>query len=290
MKYVNTPKSLIILLVIWIIAEALLTGFIPHTKSYLWQGLSNKDPSNIWLYLFLYSINLLSIDFFQSIKPYIVLRCALIYRKIRTKDLVNNALDINDFEKYELKKKHDNIPQRIQEDIKLSYVQRITVWVEYTISGLILVQLMWINKDLPILIVSALLYAVFSIWVAVKFNPKLTKAEIDIQKYEADFRYSLTKNWSDISLLNTVNNMVLKSTSIQTQYLLFTRLQLFIVAILPFLVLIPDLMSDKISLGTLIEHQSTFGLIVINAAVLIQLYTQLIKGKASEQRVKELEK
>ena len=285
----NKPKLLIFLLIIWIIAEALLTGCIPHTKGLLFQALSTKDSSGIWMLLALYGLNIFSIDFFQSIKPYIVLKCALFFRTVRTKDLVFYTLNSDDFRLHKLKKKLDNIPQRIQEDVKLSYIQRITVWVEYTISGLILVQLMWINKDLPILILSALVYAIFSVVVAFLFNPRLTKAEINTQKYEADFRAALSKNLFDISLLSTVNNFILKATRIQTEYLLFTKLQLFLVTIIPFLVLIPSLMSGSIDLGTLIAHQSTFGLIVVNAAILIQMYTQLIKGKASEQRVRQLE-
>lgn len=273
------PKRLLCLLCFWILAEAILTGCIPYAKGHLFNSLTNKDSSTVWMYLFIYGINIFGIDFFQAIKPYIILKCSLWYRTARSKLIVK--LDLN--------KDLDNIPQRIQEDIKLSYNQRITVWAEYIISGIILVQLMWINRSMPVLIGWALLYAVFSVGIAYLFNPRLTKAEIDIQQQEADFRASLIKNVRDISLLNSVNGYVLRATRMRTEYLLFTKLQLFMVAMLPYVIMIPKLLDNSISFGTMVEHQSTFGLIVVNAAILVQMYQQLIQGKASEKRVREIE-
>src|SRR5678809_73 len=89
----------------------------------------------------IYFLNYLTIDFFQSIKGYIVLKTALWYRSIKTinikEKLFNNLAEVMLGENASPKSIPSNCPQRIQEDIKLSYLQRITVWVEYGISGLI---------------------------------------------------------------------------------------------------------------------------------------------------------
>lgn len=183
-----------------------------------------------------------------------------------------------------------NTPQRIQEDIKLSYVQRITVWCEYFVSGLILIQLMALNIHQPLLVIGALVYAGVSVVIAMLFNPRLTRAEIDSQQAEASYRTRLVGNILDISGLSSANDASIKAARIRTEYLLFTKLQLGLVAVLPYVVLIPQLFSGAIDLGTVVKHQSTFALIVVNAAVLIQLYPNWIQGKASEQRVREVTK
>jgi ABC-type uncharacterized transport system fused permease/ATPase subunit len=183
----------------------------------------------------------------------------------------------------------DNIPnadQRIQEDIKLSYQNRFTVWAEYFISGTIVAQLLLINISVPILSAAALGYALLSVLIAYKFNPRLRSAEVMVQQEEANFR----AKYQSIRSFFTANDASLRAEKIKTEYLLFTKLQLGLVTVLPYIILIPSLLNGSIDLGTLIKHQATFALIVVNAAILIQYYTVLIKGKASEERVRDLEK
>jgi ABC-type uncharacterized transport system fused permease/ATPase subunit len=278
------------ILIFILVSEAVLTGLLPVSRGELFNALDVKS-NHIWYLVGLYFLNYLGLDFFQSIKQFTVLKVALFYRTFRTKstnvslvqDKIKGIKNLNNY-------LPSNSPQRIQEDIKLSYVQRITVWSEYFVSGLILVQLLVLNIHQPLLVAGALAYAVVSVVIAMLFNPRLTRAEIDSQQAEASYRTKLVGNILDISGLAGANDASIKAARIRTEYLLFTKLQLGLVAVLPYIVLIPQLFSGAIDLGTVVRHQATFGLIVINAAVLIQLYPQWIQGRASEQRVQEITK
>lgn len=280
-------KLYLAIITIIILAEAITTGLLPLSRGHLFDLLSTK-VGPIWVALLLYFLNYLAIDFCQSIKGYWVLKIALWYRELRTRFIKTSLacqLGTNWRSRESLP---TNTPQRIQEDIKLSYTQRISVWVEYVISGLILIQLVALNFHEPLLIAFALSYAALSVYIAIKFNPRLTKAEIDVQQAEANYRTGLVANILDISGMSIANKACTSSKWIQTEYLLFTKLQLGLVAVLPYVILLPQLLSGIMELGTLIKHQSSFGLIVVNASVIIQLYTTYIQGKASEERVKEI--
>lgn len=275
---VNHNWTLIGILSVILIGEAVGTGLIPVSQGHLIGYLGVKS-SLVWTGLLLYFLNYLAIDFFQCFKGYVVLKLALWYRAIRTDYVINN-----------LDTEHTNIPQRIQEDIKISYFARITVWAEYAVSGVILVQLFLLNLTQPVLLIFAIAYALFSVFIAYQFNPRLTRAEIDSQQAEASYRTSLSDRITNLSLLPLANLASLGAARIKTEYLLFTKLQLCLVVVLPYVVLIPKLLSGSIDLGTLVKHQSTFALIVMNAAVLIQFYSTLIQGRASDYRVKEITK
>lgn len=266
-------KKLITIIILVLILESLLTGLIPHSRGLLFGYLESK-AGPIYIALALYFFNYLFLDFFQSIKGYLITKLSLLFRRDRTYKVLMSPIN-----------EADNVAQRIQEDIKLSYQNRFTVWAEYFISGTIVIQLLIINLSVPLLSIAALAYAVLSVIIAYKFNPRLTRAEKTVQQEEASYR-------ADISFNNLLkaNDVSLRAEKIKTEYLLFTKLQLGMVTVLPYIILIPSLLSGVIDLGTLVKHQATFSLIVVNAAILIQFYTVLIKGKASEERVKELDK
>lgn len=261
-----------------LIGEAVTTGLLPVSRGHLF-GLLGTKTGPIWITLAFYGANYFAVDLFQSLKGYFVLKLSLRKRTERTEAIIDSLIP-----------ESTNVPQRIQEDIKLSYLCRITVWCEYFISALILMQLFLLNLSEPTLIFAALGYAGISVLIAIRFNPRLTKAEIWTQQNEANYRTALVNNITDISLLSYTNDACLMAAKLQTQYLLFTKLQLCLVAVLPYIVLIPHLIQGKIDIGTLIQHQASFALIVVNAAVLISLYQTLIRGTASEQRVKEVTK
>lgn len=274
-------KLLLSILAAIVVGEAITTGLLPFARGHLFSLLTLKTGP-ILLALVFYFLNYFTIDFFQSVKGYVVLKTALYYRNIRTHDVFLSL------KKVDAKHLPSNSPQRIQEDIKLSYVQRITVWTEYGISSLILVQLLILNCKEIALIIFALGYAIVSILIAIKFNPRLTRAEIGVQQAEANYRTGLAASILDITGQTMANKASLASKWIQTEYLLFTKLQLGLVAVLPYAFLLPKLLNGTMDLGQLVQHQASFALIVVNAAVLIQLYPILIQGKASEHRVKEV--
>lgn len=269
-------KYLTLFVLFILIAESVLTGLIPHARGYLFGFLESKTGP-VYFALGLYFMNYFTLDFFQAIKRYFITKLALCYRTDRTHEVIGKHTEAV-----------ENSAQRIQEDVKLSYTSRFAVYVEYFISGTIVIQLILINLDAPVLTISALVYAVISVLIAIKFNPKLTKAEKDVQKTEASLREEI-KLKNTIKSLDITNTACMYAERVRMEYLLFTKLQLGVMSVLPYVVLIPALMAGDITLGTLMKHQATFALIVVNAAILIQFYTYLIRGRASEERVNELE-
>lgn len=259
-----------------LLAEALLTGLIPHSRGYLFDLLDAKSGP-IWIALGIYFSNYLGIDFFQSIKAYFVIKLSLLFRTDRTHKVTES-----------LKPNISNTPQRIQEDIKLSYHSRLLVWCEYIVSGIIVIQLLYINVDEPILVGAALVYSLISVGIAILFNPRLTRVEKDVQQIEASYRTGLINSLS-LHLLPSVNKTNIVAAQVRMEYLLFTRLQLGLITVLPYIVLIPSLLDGTIGLGDLMKHQATFALIVVNAAILINFYPKLVQGRASDERVREIE-
>ena len=263
-----------------ILAESILTGLLPHSRGYLYELLEVKEGP-IYFILLIFFLNYLFLEFFQAIKAYWVLKLALFKRKLRTKLVTKRHVP--------KKGQITNTPQRIQEDIKLSYFMRLTVVCEYLISGIILIQLVILNYDIPLLLVGALVYAALSVLIAILFNPRLKKAEIEEQHHEADFRQKLMSKLNPMGLANA-NKASLWAGKVRMHYLLFTKIQLAVLQALPYLILIPILFAGDMTLGEVVKHSVTFQLIVINAAILITFYTQWVKGTASEKRVRQVEK
>lgn len=262
-----------------LIAESVLTGFLPHSRGFLFELLEAK-AGPIWLAIGIYFSNYLFLEFFQSIKAYVIMKFSLLFRSKRTMEIARDGYNED----------VSNVPQRIQEDIKLSYHSRITVWSEYFISGTILVQLVLLNLSEPILVGASLVYAIISVIIAMFFNPRLNYAEKLVQEREASYRESLTHKASDLLGLRIANNANMRAAMIRMQYFLFTKLQFGLIHVLPYIVLVPKLMAGDMDLGTVVKHQATFALIVVNAAILIQYYTLLVQGRASEERVQKIEK
>lgn len=269
-------KGVLGLVIFILVAESVLTGLIPHSRGFLFELLESKTGP-IYLALGIYFSNYFFLDGFQAVKAYVILKLSLLYRTSKTHETIKSVKD-----------DVSNSPQRIQEDIKLMYHSKFTVYAEYFISGTIVIQLLLINLSEPILVISALAYAALSVYIAVKFNPKLTATEKNVQHSEASYRTSLVDKLTDISGLEGANKASLIAEKVRTQYKLFTKLQLGVLNVLPYAVLIPSLIAGTIDLGTLIKHQATFALIVLNAAILIHYYPVLIQGKASEARVNDL--
>lgn len=263
-----------IVLILIIIAEALLTSLLPYSKGEFYSSLETKVL--IVTYLVYFFINSFGIDLVQSVKGYCVTRFALKKRAEHTDYLV----------KKEIKRKRDidNVPQRIQEDIKLMYTNRYLVTVEYFISGLILVGIVVFNLNHYWLIGSALLYACITIGIAYLFNGKLIGAEKQVQKTEANFR----KNHLVMDVFGLANKASLLAAKINLHFTVFTKLQNAIVLVLPFILLLPGYLSGSIEFGDLIKIATMFQLIVCNANVLISLFPKLVIGKASKERVEEL--
>jgi ABC-type uncharacterized transport system fused permease/ATPase subunit len=139
------------------------------------------------------------------------------------------------------------------------------------------------NMDHHYLVLGAIAYAALSTILAYLFNPRLTKAQKSIRKTEASFRHAL-----DYMTFSDAQDANIKAGKIQLGFDLFTKVQVVILGILPFLMLIPALLGHTMTFTQIIEQVSTFELIVVNGAILVSMFPNYIQARASKQRVEEL--
>lgn len=264
-----------ILLILLVVLEALFTGLLPMTRSELFGDLA-KVSTLSYISCIYVCINIFILEGVRAIKTYTVLRASLAKREEHTNRLLSDpCIHTSD--------KVDNIPQRIQEDVKLSYFNRFTAVTEYWISGLILLYLIFMNYSHYYLVLAALVYAALSTIIAYLFNPKLTKIQKVIRNTEAEFRSKL-----DDVTLSFAQQANVKAGKLQLGFDIFTKVQTTIMMTLPFFILIPMLLSHSITFTELVEQVTTFELIVINGAILVTMFPQYIQARASKQRVEEL--
>lgn len=268
-------KVFAIILTVLLVSEAVITGLFPYSRGHLYEILTEKQGL-LWLGIAFFFCNQFFFEVIQSIKKFLVIKMALRVRKERTDKVINDGIVIE-----------DHVPQRLQEDIKLSYLMRLTVISEYFVSILILAQLTIVNLNVPLLLLAGFAYAGISVYIAIKFNPKLKHAEISEQRAEAEYRRSCTESLNPAGVIGA-NKSSLLAAFFRMQYDLFTRAQLAILVVLPYLVLGPMVFAGTMSMGELVQHSTTFSLIVVNAGLLIQYYTVWVKGSASEHRAREL--
>lgn len=272
------------LLLIVLILEAVLTGVLPHTQGMLFKSFEEESGN---LYLFYIGIsffiaNYLSLHLAQTLKPFLQTRLGLGLRTHFTTEVTT------DIKKSGRKPIHPDSAQRIQEDTKVWVLSSLTAYSEYFVSSIIIIQLIYLNLDHMVLAASAVLFSIISVSLGVLFNPALVAAEKKVQTVEAAYRNALGAEITDIKLLESANISIRYSNLVNTYYSFFTGVQLSVMRALPFLILAPMFFAHKIGLGDMMKHAETFGLIAINASILIYQFPVLMKGKASMQRFKEI--
>lgn len=263
----------LIFLGIEIFLEIFLTCVLPWTKGYFFNLLTIKAA--LISGLFIYFGNLFLLDVLQNYKPYLIIRYGMIKREQLTYPFFGHDIDHN---------KLDNPHQRIQEDIKLAIMNSLTVYTEYMISAFIVLWMIVASRHNIILLSSALIYSAIVIIIAYIFQPRMLLTEKEVQRTEADFRTNL----GPVTLYNTITANI-ASGSIRLWFGNFSKAQNAILTVLPFIVLFPIYMKNKMSLGDIMVIATTFQVLVVNVTVLVQMFPTLMQAKASQERLLELQ-
>lgn len=267
----------LILLLGTIIIEVGLTCIIPVSKGYFFNLIEAHNATLIWIGLMSYFGNIFVLDLVQTFKPYSITRYALERRLKLTTPFEKKPAT------YTLV---SSFAQRIQEDIKLFLTNSISVYAEYTISGLIVAYLLLTHRTEYILIGSAILYSLLFIAIAHLFKPKLVQTEKVVQQAESEFR--LNVGVGVFSLLPEVLLSNKKAATVRLYYGVFNKVQTAIMLALPYIVLLPFYLKGSITLGYLMEVSTVFDLLVLNMAIIINLFPYLAQAKASKERIDEL--
>lgn len=268
-------------LIFCVLVEIVATAVMPITKGHLFNALELKSLG-AWLGVGLLFVNYFVFDLCQAFKNYLIIQYSMIRRKLKVLEL-GIGMNTKAWEKGV-----DNVEQRIQEDVKLMYLNRYAVVVEYVVSAGILLWLLIHNYHEIFLVLSALAYAAISVLIAYLFNPRMKYAEKIVQNTEATFRLNLI-NTRNLLGFNEAIHANIKAATIRLQYLLFTKLQGGLVVIIPYLFLLTPYLTGQITLGVLVEHSTVFSLLVVNAAIVINMFPTLTVANASKERVGEIE-
>ena len=268
------------LLILEIVLEIVATSLIPVASGYLFGQLSLKSAL-VWTGIGYVFMTRFGFDLCQAFKQYLQIHFAMARRYLHT---IGLGVGINT----KAWKDVDNVEQRIQEDIKIYYLNITSTYTEYTISLGILVFLIVAHHDETFLILSALGYAVLSVLIAWLFNPHMKHAERIVQKTEASFRHALIQFQRPDGFHDTLAANK-KAATIRLGFSLFTKLQSGLLLIIPYIFLLNPYLEGKIEIGTLVENVGIFALIVVNADILINMFPVLTAGNASKERVQELE-
>lgn len=269
-------------------AEITATVLIPVWKNYFFDGIEAKSYEIFYSGLFYFVILITVFVVSQGFKYYVSHRFSLVSREALIKVLYERwTLNKED------SKKLDYPDQRIQEDSRLVTELTVEVAIEVVISSLIIVGLvaqMWGNW---LLLGLGIGYTIAVTLVALLFHRPMIDTEKWLQRKEAGFRFELAKKVMGKTRIrykgafHLVKSAYLRYTKVLMGFTLFNRAKSNLMALVPYLVLVPMYFAGDITFGRIMEGVSQFELLVINASILIILYPRVTKAIASYERISE---
>lgn len=265
-------------LLINIFIEIGLTCLVPFSKGHFFNVLELKLQSALLLALVFYFGNIVILDLSQTLKPYLIIQVAQNYR----------AISLNKFKNITKYLHIQAFPQRIQEDIRLYWQNKLTIISEYIISFGIILYLVISNYTQVKLIIASIIYSLVCIYLAYIFKSKLVQKEKAVQQEEAAFRINLSKlefkGFKEAIVAN------LQAARIKLGFGTVTTLQKNLMLILPYIFFLPFYMNGTMSLGLLMQQATIFDLLVLNFTIVINMFPLVTQTIASKERIEELTK
>lgn len=186
-----------------------------------------------------------------------------------------------------------NPDARLNDDSRIATEMGLQVTRELFISAIIVVSLITTIIKWPILLIAAIAYSTISILLASLFKNPMTRAKYNLSDSEGRHRLSLSKIYLKQNDQTSADRWVDLETAyhryIDTNrnYTLFNALQTALMITVPFLIMAPDLFAGKVTLGDVTQGTLTFDLLVINAAIWVNMYPIVIEARTALIRVKE---
>lgn len=263
------------LLVFIIVGEVVTTSLAPMLTGKLFSAIEAKLPETVWVILWVFVVNSVSLELFQSFKCWAIVKTQISSRIVVTKEL------------YELSDRMPSGAQRVQEDIKMYLQNKLTGVSEIAISVLIVLFLVIVNLHNYYLMLSIVIYTAIVVLFAKLFNKSLRTAENSVQETESEFRDELrqTKTMSKFCNVTSANSYANKTRLLFT---LFSRSVNNVMYFLPYFALLPFYFDGTMSLGDFMQISRTFTLAVMNTTIVVTLYPTLTVSQACYDRIQEL--
>jgi len=279
-----------ILLLCVIILEIGSTTFLPEAKKPLFDSMESLHYQMFVYGVFLYCGVYFLLAVAQGFKAWLGHRVALVLREALMKAVKKDW--INNYERVTV----TNPCSRLNDDVRCTAEGVVNVVVELVISGCIVVGLILGMIHQPKLLIAAIIYSAISISLAVLFKKSISDSRYHHLNAEGQHRIALTMisvgqgDYTSKPRWETVKATYLKYISVLRNYKSFSALQMAVMMGVPFFILAPEFFSKAITLGDVMKGVSAFDLLVVNAAIWVQIYPQVTDVMVGYKRIQELYK
>lgn len=244
-----------------------------------------------------------------SLKSYVQAKLSLYWRRWLTYHFLNGYFDRQTFYRFSFNSEIDNPDQRIAEDIKTFTLQAVNLLIILLDSVLQLigfVGILWVTSiPLTLFLVG---YAVFgTVITTILFGRILIQINYAQLKYQADFRYSLTRVRENAEAIAFYQGENSESNQIQSRFgLVLTnfnrlinwqlRLNLFqnsyqyITFLLPAVILAPRILSGELEVGAFAKAGAAFRSILLALTLIVTQFEELSNFAAGINRLENYAK
>ncbi|MEM7715622.1 MAG: ABC transporter ATP-binding protein/permease [Cyanobacteria bacterium P01_A01_bin.68] len=299
---------LILLIILSIISTVLLlivSIFLGEVTTSLAQQNQEVFIQSVSIFIGIIVIGVLLL----SLKSYVQAKLSLYWRRWLTYQFLNKYFDRQTFYRFTFNPEIDNPDQRIAEDIKTFTLQAVNFLIIILDSILQLigfVGILWVTSiPLTLFLVG---YAVFgTVITTIFFGRILIQINYEQLKYQADFRYSLTRVRENAEAIAFYQGENAESNQIQSRFALVLtnfnrlvnwqlRLNLFqnsyqyITFLLPAVILAPRILSGELEVGAFARAGAAFRSILLALTLIVTQFEELSNFAAGINRLESYAK
>ena len=299
---------LILLIILSIISTALLlivSIFLGEVTTALAQQNQEVFIQSVLIFIGIIVFGVILLSF----KSYVQAKLSLYWRRWLTYNFLNKYFDRQTFYRFSFNPEIDNPDQRIAEDIKtftLQAVNFLIILLDSILQLIGFVGILWVTS-IP-LTLFLVVYAVFgTVITTIFFGRILIQINYAQLKYQADFRYSLTRVRENAEAIAFYRGENSESNQIKSRFgLVLTnfnrlinwqlRLNLFqnsyqyITFLLPAIILSPDILSGELEVGAFASSGAAFRSILLALTLIVTQFEELSNFAAGINRLENYAK
>ncbi len=262
-----------------VVAEIVLTCLIPTWRDGFFTIMKEKDQGNFNTYIIYFFLLMFVLGAVQGIKVWIGQLFSFQFRIASSKLLLKTWVHS--------KRTAQNYTQAMTEAIRNATELYVSVGVEIAISAFIVVTLIISNIHNHSILFAALAYTIVVSAIATLFNKPLINTDANWQSAEGLYREAI----SDIANGNGDYTAKAKFLTLIKSYLtyirtvmyfvLFSRLKGALASVVPYVLLSANYFNGVTTFGEFMAGVAVFELLVINATIIVIVYPQITKARAS---------
>lgn len=269
--------SLFLLLVV--VAEIALTIIIPEWRKGFYNVLESKEVAEFYSSMWMFAALMFGLGLVQGLKTWlgrkVSYRVREAWTKISFKAWVKGS------------RTAPNSGVAMTSSMQQATELYLNISMEIFISLFIVIALVVVNLGNPGVLIGSGIYTVVASAVALIFKTPLISSDTLLQKAEGSFRDNIVIVGSGEDS-HKFKELLLELTSKYFSYIkvafyftMFSRVKGSLAVLVPYLIYGGVYMSGGMSLGTFMAAVATFELIVANSTIVLAMYPDLMKARAS---------